>query len=185
MTTAGRLFVLLALPLLFCSAGALSAVWATKAVKLIAPEPVTLIDAVAAGDEEATYRMVSAGKDPGLPVALERSVFHWRKGDVVSPLLVAVVESDPNQIAYLAQQTRRLSEPPNDEALCVAARYGNSNVARLLMKLRVPVVPENGCGEIRMPEDVAAKYGSGGLSKELRQYRTERGHLSATERQLD
>ena len=66
-----------------------------------------------------------------------------------------------------------MAQSPNDLALCVAARYGHSNIARFLMKRGVPAVPKNGCGELRRPEDIAQKQGSGGLARELRQYRIE------------
>ena len=34
-----------------------------------------------------------------------------------------------------------------------------------------PAVPKNRCGELKRPEDIAAKYGSASLARELRQYR--------------
>jgi hypothetical protein len=175
MTIAHRLPVLLALPFVFFGAGAMTAVVATKVVTLIAPKPATLLDAAAAGDEEVIFRKVSAGEDPGLPVVLDRPLFHWQSGDVVSPLLAAIVGGDPNEIAYLVQATRRWAEPPNDRALCVAARHDNGSAARYLMKIGAPAVPKEGCGEAQKPEDVAAKYGASGLARELRQYRLKDG----------
>jgi hypothetical protein len=171
MTLTNRVPFLLFLPLLFFGAGMLSAGVATRAAKLIAPEPVTLLDAIVIGNDEAIFRMISEGDDPGLPGVLGSPVLHWRRGDTTSPLLVAIGGGDINKVAYMAKHTQRIAESPNDHALCVAARYGHSNVARYLMKMGAPAVPKNGCGKLRRPEDVAAKYGSGSLAKELRQYR--------------
>jgi hypothetical protein len=171
MTLTNRVAILLFLPLLFFGAGMLTAGVATTAAKLIAPEPVTLLDAVAMGHDEATFRMISEGDDPGLPGVLKRPVFHWRRGDTVSPLLIAIGGGDINYVAYMARHTQRIADSPNDQALCVAARYGHSNVARFLMKMGAAAVPKSGCGKLRRPEDVAAKYGSGGLAEELRRYR--------------
>jgi hypothetical protein len=171
MTLTNRVPILLFLPLLFFGAGILSAGVATTAAKLIAPEPVTLLDAVVIGHDEAVFRMISVGDDPGLPGVLRSPVLHWRRGDTTSPLLVAIGRGDLNKVTYMERHTQRIADSPNDQALCVAARYGHSNVARFLMKMGVPAVPKNGCGKLRRPEDVAAKHGSGQLAKELRQYR--------------
>jgi len=172
MTLTNRVPILLFLPLLFFGAGILSAGLAITAAKSIAPEPITLLDAVAMGNDEAIFRMISEGYDPGLPGVLESPVFHWRRGDITSPILVAIGGGDINKVAYMARHTQRIADSPNDQALCVVARYGHSNVARFLMKMGAPVVPKNGCGKLRRPEDVAAKYGSGSLAEELRRYRT-------------
>ena len=172
MKTTHRFPILLMLPLVFAGAGMLAALMATKAATLITPEPVTLLDAAATGNDEAIFRMVSAGQDPGSPVILERTVFHWRQGDVASPLLAAIAaDSTLSEITYLVSQTRRLTESPNDQALCVAARYGRSGVAEFLMETGAPAVPKGGCGEAKWPEEIAKKYGSSGLARQLRQYR--------------
>jgi hypothetical protein len=173
MTLIHRMALVSFLPLLFFGLGILAAGVATRTAILIAPEPETLLDAVAWGNDEVMFRMMSEGDDPGLPDILKRSVLHWRRGDSVTPILVEIGNGDINKVAYMAKNTRRLWEPPNDEALCVAARYGHSSIVRLLMKMGVPPVPRNGCGELGRPEDVAAKYGSINLSSELRQYRLE------------
>lgn len=164
---------MLFLPLLFFGTGALIAGLSIRTAKLMAPEPVTLVDAAAVGQDDAIFRMVLAGEDPGLPVVLEHPLIHWKKGEVTSPLLVAIAVGDLGKSAYMARHTRRLADPPNHLALCVAARYGHTNVARFLMKMGVPPVPKDGCGELERPEDVAAKYREGGLSRELRRYRIE------------
>jgi hypothetical protein len=166
-----RMAILSFLPLLFFGLGILAAGVATRTAILIAPEPVTLLDAVAGGNDEAMFRMISAGVDPGLPDVLKRPVLHWPRGATVSPLMVAIGGGDINKVIYMAKQTPRIAAPPNDQGLCVAARYGDSNIVRFLMKLGVPAVPKNGCGELKRPEDVAAKYGSASLARELRQYR--------------
>jgi hypothetical protein len=171
MTRTNRVPILLLLPLLVFGAGILSAGVATTAAKLIAPEPVTLLDAVATGHDEAIFRMISEGDDPGLPDVLGSPVLHWRRGDSTSPLVVAIGGGDINMVAYLARRTKRIADSPNDQALCVVARYGHSNVARFLMKMGASAVPKSGCGKLRRPEDVATKYGSGSLAKELQRYR--------------
>lgn len=162
---------LLALPLLFFCMGALIAIIATWLASLAAPEPVTLLDAAEAQDEDAIFRLISTGKDPGRSVVLERPLGPWKRGDTTSPLLVAVAGGEVNQVAYMMRHTRFLSDPPNDQALCIAARLDHANLTRFLMKMGVPAVPKNGCAEAKKPEDVAEKFGSVGLSKELRQYR--------------
>jgi hypothetical protein len=171
MTLTHRAAILLFLPVLFFGLGILTAGVATRTAKLIAPEPATLLDAVAGGNDEAMFRMMSAGDDPGLPAVLERPVLHWERGVVVSPLLIAIGGGDINKVAYMAKHTQRIADPPNDQGLCAAACYGHSDIVRFLMKMGVPAVPKNGCGVMRRPEDVAAKYGSGSLAKELRRYR--------------
>jgi hypothetical protein len=163
--------MLLILPVLFFGLGTMSAGMATKLVTLVAPDPETLLDAVAGGNDEAMFRMMSEGQDPGLPGALKHSVLYWMRGDIVSPLLVVIGEGDINKLAYMAKHTHRIAEPPNDQGLCAAARYGHSNVVRFLIKLGVRAVPENGCGEMKTPEEIAAKYGSASLARELREYR--------------
>jgi hypothetical protein len=173
MTFTSRAPLLLTLPLLFFAAGALAAGVATRLAELIAPEPATLLEAAAVGQDEAIYRMVSAGEDPGLPVVLKRPLLRWKRGDAISPLLVAIALGKGRQVAFLAKHTERLAEAPNDLALCVAAHYGKIAAARFLMKRGAPAVPKNGCGEMERPEDIAKKYGSGRLSRELRQYRIE------------
>ena len=170
-----RALPLLVLPTFFFGAGMLTAVVATGVARLIAPEPVTLLDAVAEGNYEAMFRMTSAGYDPGLPDVLKFSVLHWDRGEKTSPLLVAIGGGDINIIAYLTKHTTRLAEFPNDQALCIAARYGHSNVARHMMARGVPAVPRSGCdGTLNRPEDVAEKFDSQGLAKALRAYRLKR-----------
>jgi hypothetical protein len=173
MSIKRRASLLLLLPFLFFGAGALMAGIATETAKLAAPKPVTLLDAAAVMQDEAILRMVSAGEDPGLPVVLKHPALVWEIGDTTSPLLVAIVGGEVNRVAYMAKHTQRLAEPPNDLALCLAARFGHSNIARFLMKIGATAVPKNGCGDIRRPEDIAKKHGFGGLARELRQYRIE------------
>jgi hypothetical protein len=171
MTLAHRMAILSFLPVLFFGLGFLAAEVATRTAMLIAPEPKTLLDAVTGGNDEAMFRMMSEGDDPGLPDVLKRSVLYWERGETVSPLLIAIGEGDLNKVAYMAKHTQRIADPPNDQGLCAAARYGHSNIVRFLMNLGVPAVPKNGCGELKRPEDIAAKYGSASLARELRQYR--------------
>jgi ankyrin repeat protein len=172
-----RAFLLLVLSMLFFGAGIATADVAKWAVTLIAPEPVTLLDALAEGNDEAMFRMTSEGSDPGLPDILKFSVLHWDRGEKTSPLLVAIGGGDMNIVAYLTKHTTRLREFPNDQALCVAARYGHTNIARYLMARGVPAVPKSGCGTLNRPEDVAKKFGNHSLAKALRSYRL-RGQAS-------
>jgi hypothetical protein len=145
MTITRRPPILFILPLLFFGAGALTAGVATETAKLVTVEPVTLLDAAARGDDDAIFRMVSAGEDPGAPVVLQRPMFQWRRGDTTSPLLVAIAEGDLDNVAYMMKHTRRLADPPNDEAPCVAARFGRGQIAQFLSKMG-PLVPKTGCG---------------------------------------
>ena len=174
MKTTYRALLLLALPVLLFGAGMLTAGVVSRAVSLIAPEPVTLLDAVADKNDEAMLRMVSAGDDPGLPDVLRLSMFHWHRGETTSPLLVAIGGGDINIVSYLTKHTARIADAPNDQALCIAARYGHSSVARYMMAKGVPAVPKAGCGTQRRPEDVAKEFGSHGLADVLRAYRLER-----------
>ena len=166
-----RITLLLLLPIVAFAAGASTGSLANRAVRIIAPEPHTLLDAATLGQEDAIFRMISAGEDPGRPVLLERPLLSWRRGDTTTPLLVAIANGELNQVAFMVRHTQRLTDSPNDSALCIAARFGHANIARFLMKIGVPAVPKNGCGELMRPEDVAARYGSGRLSKELEAYR--------------
>jgi hypothetical protein len=143
---ASRAPLLLLAPLLSFGAGALTAGVATEAARLLWVEPVTLLDAAARGDDDAIVRIVSAGEDPGAPVVLQRRVFQWRPGDTTSPLLVSIAEGKLDQAAYMIRHTQRLADPPNDQALCVAAQFGNDKITRFLTKMRAPAVPQNGCG---------------------------------------
>jgi hypothetical protein len=81
-----RAGVLLFLPMLFFGLGSLTAGVATSIATFIAPEPATLLDAVAGGNDEAMVRMISEGEDPGLPAVLKRPVHllgAW--GDSIAP----------------------------------------------------------------------------------------------------
>jgi ankyrin repeat protein len=173
MTMRRTAVILLILPILFFGIGAIIARGATQVAELVAPKADTLLDAASLGQSGAIFRMLSAGDDPGLPVQLDRPLLHWKRGDVTSPILVAVAVGDITEVAYMFRHTQRMAEPPNDTALCLAAQFGHSNIVRFLIKKGVPPVPRNGCGEIERPEDVALKFGSAGLAKELRQFRLE------------
>jgi hypothetical protein len=144
MTLVSRIPLLLVVPFLSFGAGALTAGLATETVKQVAVEPTTLVDAAARGDDDAIFDIVSAGQDPGAPVVLQRRVFQWQRGDTTSPLLVAIAEGDFDNVTYMLKHTQRLAEPPNDEALCVAARFGQRDIAQFLMQ-RGAAVPPNGC----------------------------------------
>jgi ankyrin repeat protein len=172
MTFASRATVLVLAPLLFFGAGALTAVVATETVKRVAVEPTTLLDAAARGDDDAIFRIVAAGEDPGVQVTLQRQVFQWQSGDTTSPLLVAIAEGDFDNVTYMVKHTGHLADPPNDQALCVAARFGQSEIARFLIQRGVPAVPKDDCAGKR-PEDLAAERGSASLADALRRYRME------------
>ncbi len=171
MTFMRRAPVLLILPFLFFGAGALTAAVATLATTLIAPKLDTLVEAAMLGQEDAIFRLVSAGDDPGLPTVLQRPMFRWRAGDTTTPLLVAVAFGDLRLVGYMLKNTKRMADPPNDQALCVAARFGHSDVTRLLMEVGAPAVPINGCGEQRWPEDIAYHRRAKSMGDLLRDYR--------------
>ena len=105
---------------------------------------------------------------------LKFPVLHWQRGQETTPLLVAVGRGDINIVAYLALNTKKIGIPPNDQALCVAARYGHTNVANYLIERNVSAVPRGGCGSEALPEDVAKKYQSFSLADVLQRYRLER-----------
>jgi hypothetical protein len=172
MTFASRTPLLLLLPFAFLAAGALTAGLATQGVKLLAVEPVTLLDAAALGDDDAIFSLIAAGQDPGAPVVLQRHVFDWGPGDTTSPLLVAIAEGDFDNVTYMMKHTQDWPDPPNDQALCVVARFGRLEVAKFLMKRGAPAVPQTGCLG-HMPEDLATKQGFGSLARALHKYRVE------------
>jgi Ankyrin repeats (3 copies) len=145
MTSASRALLSLLAPILFFGAGALTAGVATKVVKSVAVEPSTLLEAASRGDDDAIFRFVSAGQDPGLPAVLQRNVFQWQRGETTSPLLVAIAEGDFDNVTYMVKHIQHLAEPPNDQALCVAARWGHSDIAKFLMQRMPSAVRRNGC----------------------------------------
>jgi hypothetical protein len=145
MTLVSRAPVLLLAPLLFFGAGALTAVVATETVKRVAVEPATLLDAAARGDDDAIFRFVSAGQDPGAQVVLQRRLFQWQPGDTVSPLLVAIAEGDLDNVTYMIRHTERLTDSPNDQALCIATRFGHSDIAKFLMQKMVRLPSKKVC----------------------------------------
>jgi hypothetical protein len=167
------LWLLPLLPLFFFGAGLLTAEVATRAARFVAPKPTGLFDAVKLEQNDAIFSMISAGADPGVAVVLTEPLYYWGPGAKTSPLLVAIAHGDRTRAAFLLQHTRRLSEPPNDQALCIAARFGHSSLAEFLISKGARAVPKGGCGEIQYPEDIAARYGSGRLSGKLRRYRLE------------
>lgn len=172
MTVARRQLRLLGLPLLAVAVGFLLGRGATTVSVLTAPEPETLLQAVVQGQRDAIVRMIQAGEDPGLPIVLEQPVFGWRRGDVVSSLLVGIAQGDDKQVAFLFSSTKRTADAPNDQALCVVARLGNSGVAVVLFKLGVPGGPEKGCdAQQETPEQVAARFGNITLARALTSYR--------------
>ena len=125
--------------------------------------------------------MVQAGADPGRPVVLKHPMLGWRKGDVVSPLLVGIAEGNSVHVAFLFKNTKRKDHAPNDQALCVAARFGHGSVASMLFGMGVPAAPQRGCdGRDKMPEEVAARFGNGSLAKALKTYRQSRARPRCT-----
>lgn len=172
MTMAARI-TLLCVPAVCFVVGFVTARTVTHLAEHMTVEPVTLLDAAARGDNDAIDRMVSAGEDPGMPVVLQQHLFDWPAGEVTSPYLVAIARGKLTDVAYMAKHTQRLIELPNDQALCIAARFGTTKMVRFLMTLGVPAAPKDGCDEGGWPEDIAAKYGFGRLSKELHEFRTQ------------
>ena len=127
---------LLLIPLMLYAAGALTGRLAAKVVKKADAAPATLIDAVLSGQDDVVMQHILKGEDPGQAVILRRKVLHWREGDIVTPVLVAIAKGRPRTVEVMLRNTDRLHEAPNDRALCVAARYRHSNVARLLTQVK-------------------------------------------------
>jgi hypothetical protein len=175
MSSKHQMSFLLLFPLLSFSVGGAVAATAAWVTQLMVPTPLSLLDAVKLGHDDAIFNMMSAGADPGGAVILKYPVLEWKRGDTTSPLLLAIAGGDINKVAYMVKHTRLLTEPPNDLGLCVAAQFGHSNLARLLMKQGASPVPKKGCGDLAKPEDVARKFGSSGLAKELQRYRIDAG----------
>ena len=99
-------------------------------------------------------------------------MLQWRRGEITSPLLIAIAQGDFDNVTYMLKNTRHLMDAPNDQALCVAARFGWRDIARFLMLRGTPALPQNGCIGGK-PEDLAAEHGFKILANELRQYRLE------------
>jgi hypothetical protein len=174
MTVSRRQWLLLGLPVLAVVGGFLVGRGAAALSTLTAPEPPTLVQAVAQGQWDTIVRMIEAGEDPGLPIVLEQPIFGWSRGDVVSPLLVGIAQGDKKQVAFLLSSTKHKADAPNDQALCVVARFGHSDVAEVLFRLGVPGGPEKGCdGHQEMPEDVAMRFRNVNLAVAIRNYRTD------------
>ncbi len=120
----------------------------------------------------SSERMIEVGADPGLPTVSEQPIFAWARGDVMSPLLVGIAQGDKEQVAVLLNSSKYKADAPNDQALCVVAQFGHSNVARVFFRMGVPRVPRHGCyGEEEMTEEVAARFGNTTLAQALRDYR--------------
>jgi hypothetical protein len=116
MRNARPLSLSLILPLLMFGMSALAAKLAAQGAKFIAPEPITLLDAAMLENDEALLRMV-----------LERPVFEWRRGDQVSPLLVAIAGGDTNRVAYMARHTAHLGDTP---VMILHSAFQRSSVMR-------------------------------------------------------
>lgn len=144
----------------------------TFAVRSMAPEPQTLLQAVEAGRAHSIYRMISSGQDPGQAVVLDHPILYWTPGQTISPLLVEIARGNFNLVTYMVHATRDLQASPNDQALCVAARFGHRNLAELLFQANIPPAPQEGCDQAAaMPEEIASDFGNASLAKALKSYR--------------
>ena len=110
-------------------------------------------------------------------MALQRQVFEWRPEDSTSPLLVAIAQGEFDNVTYMMKHTQHLADPPNDQALCVAAVFGRRDIVRFLIRRGIRAVPENGCNGSR-PEDLADERGFEALAEELRQYRLQAQYMA-------
>ena len=149
-----RLILLFAIPALFLGVGAFAASMATTGAKKAAPVATTLLEAVLFEQDDLIIEHVLDGDDPGQAITLRRAVFHWNIGDNVSPLLIAVAQGRPRRVAFLLRYTDKLEEVPNDQSLCVAARYRHSNVTRLLTQAMKDWSATPQCNGTRSSEDV-------------------------------
>ena len=166
---------LLVWPAVFFVLGAVVALAAIRVVEFAWPEPKTLLEAVEQQWTGTTYRMIAHGEDPGISVKAKRQILqYWGPGQTTSPLLVGIARGDADLVAYMVENTRLLETAPNDQALCVAGRFGHSNVAKVLFRAGVVASPLDRCdGQGARPEDIAERFGHGSMAKALRHYRLE------------
>jgi len=170
MRPALRLALLIGSPVAALLLGALGASLLVEAAKVSAPEPRNLLQA-AAERPGAAVRRIMGGEDPASPVLLDKKLLHWRKGEWVSPFLVAVASGEEDLLRVMLAAGAPFRSPLNDQALCVAAAYGQGGVARLLMREGAPYVRCARRAGGHLPEDIASRAGNRELAQLFRLYR--------------
>jgi ankyrin repeat protein len=166
-----RTLVFLILPIVALLAGVGSAGALISLALANNPDPKSLLQAVEEDQVELAVRLILHGGQADASAALKRDLLHWRKGDKTTPFLIAVARGRDNFLRFMLLNGVRLDAESNDQALCVAARYGHASSVRLLMASDAPYVPCVGSnGKGRHPGDVASKQGYKPLAKLLRTY---------------
>ena len=167
-----QLVLILQPPLATFALGIASAAILTAVAALQRPEPTTLVQAATEKRADMAVRLILRGERAGEPVVLQQDLLHWRKGDKTSPFLAAVAVGHENFLRFMLQRGVRLDEAPNDQALCVAARYGHGGAARIIMGSGAPYSTCEGAnGRGGFPDEVAASMGYPSLARRLRDYR--------------
>ena len=128
-----RPILLLLAPIAALGAGVAIAAVLISLAMVQTPEPKTLIHAVAEDRVETAVRLILRGQKADQPIVMDRDLLHWRKGDTTTPFLVAVALGRDNFVRFMLLNGVRLDMEPNDQALCVAARYGHAAAARVLI----------------------------------------------------
>jgi hypothetical protein len=180
--TSRRPILLLLAPLAALGAGVAIAAALISLAMVQTPEPKTLIHAVAEDRIETALRLILRGQKSDQPIVLDRDVLHWRKGDTTTPFLVAVAMGRDNFMHFMMNNGVRFDVEPNDQALCVAARYGHASTARALIAGGAPYASceaPNGAG--KHPGQVASRFGYKSLAKLLRNYGLQREAETSSE----
>jgi hypothetical protein len=139
------------------------------------PDSKDLLQAAEEDQVDLAVRFILRGERADAPATLESDLLHWRKGDVTTPFLIAVARGHDNLVRVMLRNGVRLDVVPNDQALCVAARYGHSSEVRLLMANRAPYSRcEQANGKGRVPGEVASKRGYRSIAKMLQSYGMQR-----------
>ncbi len=174
MTVRQTLLFLIA-PVVALLAGIGSATAVTALAMMQNPEPKTLAQAVENGQIDMAVRLILRGAHADAPTVLKGDLLHWRKGDVITPFLIAVARGRDDFVQFMLLRGVRLDVDPNDQALCVAARYGHGSSVRLLMASGAPYARCEGAnGQGRQPGEIASKQGYRSLARLLQSYGLQR-----------
>ncbi len=112
------------------------------------------------------------GYDINERVRLRTELDHWRKGEIITPLVAATLTDRRQLIEQLIRYGAKLREAPNDRLLCIVASSGSGSLGNFLMRQGAVAVPQGGCDDARsLPEEVARKAANTELSDRLRIYR--------------
>lgn len=170
-----RPILLVLAPLAALGAGIAIAAVLIAVAMVQTPEPKTLIHAVAKDRVETAVRLILRGQKSDQPIMMDRDLLHWRKGDTTTPFLVAVALGRDNFMRFMLLNGVRFDVEPNDQALCVAARYGHAAAARVLIAGGAPYAScEAPNGNGKHPGQVASRFGYKSLAKLLRSYGLQR-----------